>query len=245
MDSRKLKLPRIPKRISSKIPAALQRRISEAQQHKASHTSRMANFSVASSSVADFLQEKTKSNRYDYDYLAAQIRGLQSARETKFLDGRQYGKEAAPLFDRQSEIGRELTLLTNQQKVISEDIEDEVAVKKRRGNDDEPDIEFFERAYAATIVPKIMSATASQLQNLKRRRFDTTRFREAVLGAYNAENIEAGGQLAWCHISGDWYESDLVKAAHLVPKILSPGEFAYLFGIREASDDFFYDWRLG
>lgn len=245
MDSRKLKLLRIPKRISSKIPAALQRRISEAQQRKASHTSRMADFSVASSSVADFLQEKIKSNRYDYDYLAAQIRGLQSARETKFLDGRQYGKEAAPLFDRQSEIGRELTLLTNQQKVISEDIEDEVAVKKRRGNDDEPDIEFFERAYAATIVPKIMSATASQLQNLKRRRFDTTRFREAVLGAYNAENIEAGGQLAWCHISGDWYESDLVKAAHLVPKILNPGEFAYLFGIREASDDFFYDWRLG
>jgi hypothetical protein len=37
----------------------------------------------------------------------------------------------------------------------------------------------------------------------------------------------------------------MVKAAHLVPKSLNPREVAYLFGIKEASDNFFYDWRLG
>jgi hypothetical protein len=36
-----------------------------------------------------------------------------------------------------------------------------------------------------------------------------------------------------------------VKAAHLVPKSLYPREVGYLFGLKEASEDFFYDWRLG
>jgi hypothetical protein len=35
------------------------------------------------------------------------------------------------------------------------------------------------------------------------------------------------------------YKSSVVKAAHLVSKILNPREVAHLFGIKEASDDFF------
>lgn len=150
------------------------------------------------------------------------------------LDGKEYDIEAAPFLEKQSNISQELTLLLNQQKIISEDMEDEIVVKRRRTNIDEPDIQFFERAYAATIVPKVMGATACQ----KKRRFDTSRFKKAVLNAYNAARVESGAQFAWCWT---WYETSVVRAAHLVPKSLNPREVAYLFGIKEASDDFFYD----
>ena len=86
-----------------------------------------------------------------------------------------------------------------------------------------------------------MGATAHQ----KKRRFDASRFKKAVLNAYNAARVEDGTQLAWYHVSQTWYESSLVKAAHLVPKSLNPREVAYIFGIKEASEDSFYDWRLG
>ena len=234
----KLKRPSIPERVSSKIPVVLHQQITETQQRKVSHASQLSNFSVARSSVSDFLEEKIKSYEYDLEYLSAQINGLQGARDAKMLDGKEYDIEALPFLEQQSHISQELTLLLNQQKIISEDMEDEI---KRRPNIDEPEIQFFERAYAATIVPKVMSATAHQ----KKRRFDANRFKKAVLNAYNAARVEDGAQLAWCHVSQTWYQSSLVKAAHLVPKSLNPREVAYLFGIKEASEDFFYDWRLG
>jgi len=164
------------------------------------------------------------------------------------LDGDQYGNEAAPFLQQQAKIGQELSLITAQQKIITEDIEEELNTqneldvrKKRRGNENEPGLDFFERAYAATIIPKIMSATAKH----KKRRFDTSEFRGNVLTAYNAVTVKGGAQLAWCHITGEWYEGDVVKAAHLVPKSLHPREVGYLFGLKEASEDFLYDWRLG
>jgi hypothetical protein len=160
----------------------------------------------------------------------------------------EYFWQAAPFLQQQAKIGQELSLITAQQKIITEDIEEELNTqneldvrKKRRGNENEPGLDFFERAYAATIIPKIMSATAKH----KKRRFDTSEFRGNVLTAYNAVTVKGGAQLAWCHITGEWYEGDVVKAAHLVPKSLHPREVGYLFGLKEASEDFFYDWRLG
>jgi hypothetical protein len=198
-------MPCIPERISSKMPPAVQKRISETKLRKVSHASQLSNFSVASSSVSDFLEEKIKAYEYDYDYLAAQISGLQSARAAQILDGDQYGNEAAPFLQQQAKIGQELSLITAQQKIITEDIEEELNTqneldvrKKRRGNENEPGLDFFERAYAATIIPKIMSATAKH----KKRRFDTSEFRGNVLTAYNAVTVKGGAQLAWCHITG-------------------------------------------
>jgi hypothetical protein len=117
-------------------------------------------------------------------------------------------------------------------------MEDEIVVKRRRPNIDEPDIQFFERAYAATIVPKAMGATAHQ----KKRRFDTSRFKKAVLNIMQQE-LSSGRSLHGATSLGRGMS--VVRAAHLVPKSLNPREVAYLFGIKEASDDFFYDWRLG
>jgi hypothetical protein len=56
---------------------------------------------------------------------------------------------AATFLQKQSNICRELTLLSTQEKIISEDMENEMEVKKRRQNVDEPDVELFERAYTA------------------------------------------------------------------------------------------------
>lgn len=56
---------------------------------------------------------------------------------------------------------------------------------------------------------------------------------EYYAGRQVIEDVEPG---TWCHISGDWYESDKVKAAHIVPHFLdddSIGEI--LFGDRAES----------
>jgi hypothetical protein len=68
-----------------------------------------------------------------------------------------------------------------------------------------------ERAYAATIVPKVMDAPARQTK----RRFNTSQFTKTVLDAlaYNACSKSRGRELAWCHVSWTWYESSVVKAA--------------------------------
>jgi hypothetical protein len=168
------------------------------------------------------------------------IAGLQAVREADGLDGKQYAKAASPFFKQSSEINKELNLLKKQWKIIFEDMEDAIVVKRRRDNRDEASVDFLERAYVSTIVPKVMNAIAHK----KKQNFKGSIFRNNVLKAYNALENRKGLESAWCHLTG-WWDKKLVKAAHLVPKCLKPAEISFLFGVQEVKEDFFYDWWLG
>lgn len=61
-------------------------------------------------------------------------------------------------------------------------------------------------------------------------RHDQGRFREAVLGSYEAINTL---DYCYCCVSAKWFPKSLVKAAHLVPKTMTPEEILYLFGASE------------
>jgi hypothetical protein len=106
-------------------------------------------------------------------------------------------------------------------------MEDTIAVKRRRGNEEEASLDFLERAYASTIVLKVMSATTHK----KNQNFKGNVFRTNLLKAYNGLENREGLECAWCHLTG-WWDKKLVKAAHLVPKCLEPTEVSYYLASR-------------
>lgn len=241
MEPRKIKPPPIPERISSRIPRALQIRITETQQRQASHVSHMSSISIASSTVSDFLEEKIKSCDYDYAASMAQVMALQNVRENNVIDKKQYDTEIGPFLAHQAKLVEELGLLRKHRKILTEDMEEEVENAGKKSRKDEPAIDFYERAYAETILPRVIGASAKQ----RKQSFKPSIFKQNVLEAYNAFSSECGLKTAWCHLSREWIDSDDVKAAHLMPKSLSRREVGYLFGVEEVPDNFFYDWRLG
>jgi hypothetical protein len=92
----------------------------------------------------------------------------------------------------------------------------------------EPNIGLLERAYASTIVPRVMGASAKQ----KKSSFNQSEFRKRVIDFYKAAMDMEDHKMAYCHLAG-WCPSEQVKAAHLVPKSLSGEEIAHLFGSDE------------
>lgn len=199
----------------------------------------MSKFSFASSTVSDFLEEKVKACEYEFEASSAQLQIIQHTRETQNLDSDEYDALSQPLLEHLNRLTTEKRLLKKQSRLIRDDLDEEVEHKKTRQA--EPGVEFYERAYLDSIIPRIMGATNKQQKSS----FNTAQFRNAVLEAYNAVKNEGPLKLAWCHLAGVWEPAGNVKAAHLVPKSLSRQDLAYLFGADEVSDDFFYDWRLG
>ena len=96
----------------------------------------------------------------------------------------------------QAEIGavlgnfnKNLRVLKRQRRIIEQDIEDEVEHHKReRGEDQEPDVSFLERAYTNTIVPRVMGASAKQ----RKSKFDQKAFTNDVMEYYGGASWRTG-----------------------------------------------------
>lgn len=182
--------------------------------------------SVASSAVSDFLEEKIKSHDLELEYLRTYQAGLQAARDTGDLPERDLLDQLGETIDRFEAVSNESTVLKRQRTILEQDLEDEAGgTKRQRGNDDEPDVTFLERAYTDTIVPRVMNASGKQ----RKSRFDQNAFEKDVLMFYEAKREDG---LVFCHLTG-WKPAELVKAAHLVPKCLSQEQVSYLFGAKE------------
>lgn len=124
---------------------------------------------------------------------------------------------------------RDLRALKRSKRVIEQDIEEEVAYNtEKRTRKGEPDIGFFERAYASSLVQRVMGCTEKKAEE-GFSKHDQARFRANVLQYYDAVDSD----LAWCVVSGVWCEKGTVKAAHLVPKSLSQEEMSLIFGADE------------
>lgn len=82
-----------------------------------------------------------------------------------------------------------------------------------------------------------MRATAKQKKGI----FNQSDFKNAV-GTYYS-SIDEDKTLSFCHLLGSWFSSKVVKCAHLVPRMLSGPELAYIFGVEQ--DDVLYNPRNG
>ncbi|CRG90141.1 Pc12g04220 [Talaromyces islandicus] len=229
----------IPERVSSLAPPSLRLKAREAELRQQRHASTISSFSFASSTVSEFLEERVKACEYEFASSTAQLEIIQHTRQNQDLDSAEYQALSHPLLEHLSRLTTEKQLLKKQSKLIRDDLGEEVERKKARQT--EPGVDFYERAYLDSIIPRIMGATNKQ----EKSSFNNARFRDAVLNAYNAVTHNGPVKLAWCHLAGVWEDAKKVKAAHLVPKSLSRREVAYFFGAEEVSEDFFYDWRLG
>lgn len=69
---------------------------------------------------------------------------------------------------------------------------------KRQKAEAEPDIEFFERAYASVMCERVMSATAKQ----KKKNFDHSRFKRDVCAYYGAIKQLLDNKSSYCHLMG-------------------------------------------
>jgi hypothetical protein len=120
-----------------------------------------------------------------------------------------------------------LKFLSNQRKAIQDDLEELPPVKRQRQG--ELDVEFLERAYTATICPKVMSASAKvpKERDEHGRSFNASNFKRDVCLYYDIPKDEFEGH---CHVIG-FTDAKLIKAAHLVPKSLRGDEIAHLFGV--------------
>lgn len=114
----------------------------------------------------------------------------------------------------------EIVVLKRQRKMVEEDIEDEM-----------PQRQDLEAAYASVLSAKVISATAKQSKS----DFDQSEFKKDVVkycGARKMDETDGKRPLTYCHLSG-WWDKNQVKAAHLVRKSLQSEELAYLFGVGE------------
>lgn len=229
----------IPERISSLATPQLQLNIKKTRDQQKRHVSHMSNLSVASSNLSTFLEEKLQACEFDYEASVAQLAALLHVRDEGLIDAEEYGVQSSPLLNEQSRIIQEKRLLTDQPKLIEDDLDEELENKRSRQN--EPEIDFYERAYVDTIGPRITAACGKMSKTV----FNHGRFRQEVMHAYDAVKYDKRVKLVWCHLAGEWLPAENVKAAHLVPRALTHREVAYLFGVKEVPPDFFYDWKLG
>lgn len=122
-----------------------------------------------------------------------------------------------------------LKALSQSKRVIEQDMDEELegqrATKKFR--EQGPELDLFERAYANSLVPRVMGSSGKQTKAWNRH--DQRQFREDVLESYNAVD----GGIAWCCVWGSWFSKAEITAAHLVPKALSEDEVSFLFGANQ------------
>lgn len=176
----------------------------------------------SSRSVSDFLEEKVKAFNCELEYIECAKAHLNEARDSGIVSAEEYVEALEPFLADSTQTARQKALILRQRKIIEDDLTEEVEANKRarRG---EPSIEILERAYANTVVRKVMHATANQPKS----KFNQSKFRKEVAKYYGVAE-----DTGYCHLTGYW-ESGVVKAAHLVPKSMKADELCDLFGVGE------------
>lgn len=144
------------------------------------------------------------------------------------MPGDEFQKRLRALLDQISPAAYDIQAITRSKRFLEQDLEEQLEqLPAKTARVHEPDRAFFERAYAQSLIPRVMGSSARK--PLQYNRNDQRRFRDDVLGSYEAIN----GGLAYCCASGQWFPKEKIKVAHLVPKAMTADEILYLFGARE------------
>lgn len=224
-------LPNVPTRVSSLFTSKRQALLEAHKQRSVS----LSSFSVASN-ASDFLAEKIKACQSTVDYWEDYGAGLREAKDDQSISTDVYKTEINRMLDSYKPAVEELDMLRKQHKILLEDIEDESDAVKRQNAQEEPSVDFYQRAYTSIMIPRIMGATAKQ----RKGKFNQGDFKKAIVDYYSA--VDKPKERSYCHLMG-WLDMSAVKCAHLVPKLLSGPELAFIFGVEQ--DDVLYNPRNG
>ena len=223
-----LRSPSLPKYFSLLSPNR-QASIEDRGKRMVSFASQMSGISVASSTVSDFLEDKVAFLASEVDVIKTYRDGLLKAQKVSDISDKDFHEELKKVTTKIDILVQHKKVLTRQKRFIEDDLE-EVA-KKKKDIGDGPDTDYFERAYANTIIPRVMGSSCKQPKNTFTKH-DQARFRERVLDYYGASRKGGEEARAYCHLTG-WWKPQTAKAAHLVPKQLSGEELSFLFGVQE------------
>ncbi|KAJ5888350.1 hypothetical protein N7495_008391 [Penicillium taxi] len=174
--------------------------------------------------VSDFMAAKILQLEDEMSYITSVKAGLDEANNSEVINNIEYSQQIKPWIRKLRSKSSTLKVLKRQRNVLAEEIGDTMAVeiKKRQRIDEPPDEGLLERAYRDTIIQRVMNATGKQTAQ----KFDQSEFKKNVNEYYNVSD----GQKTYCHVLALWLDKSQVKAAHLIPKSMSPDELAHIFG---------------
>ncbi|KAL4788728.1 hypothetical protein BJX76DRAFT_3880 [Aspergillus varians] len=219
--------PVIPERISSLMPPNRQLALSQQRLRSTSAMTRVSQMS-SNSAVSEFLEAKFSTMQAELDWIRCATDGLNEAKAQSLLTDTEFVEELQPILDAFRKTTKTLTVHKRHERTLEDDLDEQTATKRQRTAGEEPDPDFLHRAYASTMVSRVMAASAKQRVT----KFDQSKFKREVIKYYTPEeNIRT--EHVWCHILGKWVYHKGVKAAHIVPKSLSGDELAHLFGVGE------------
>lgn len=216
--------PNIPERVLSAMPASRRQKLGDLRARVVSVASQISNASHQTS-VSDFLEEKITELEAEKDYIRCIKDGLLEAQEHGSLATIDLHEQMGPLlhkFRSQADIVR---VMKRDQRNLAEDLQDEVNSKRLRSTDPN-DHGLLERAYRDAIIARVMSATARKTKST----FDQGKFKRRVNRFYGIKQPTIQKSFSWCHVLGFTIPASSVKAAHIVPKSLSPEEITHIFG---------------
>ena len=187
---------------------------------------------VSPRAVSEFLEAKIVQLMDRRNSLLEEKNGIIESRD--MIPEQDFQRQLEATFDEIRPTVRDLRMLSQSKRVIEQDLEEDLEnTGSKRARQNEPDIGFYERAYANrayanSLVPRVMGSSVKQ-SKVRFTKHDQADFRANVLRYYDALHED----LAWCVITGIWMPKELVKAAHLVPKALSSQEVSFIFGAEE------------
>lgn len=211
------RIPEVPPVILSRLPKSLYDDLVVRRQRNLDLSQNAQDYRC----VSDFLEDRIKLLTNDIQYIESAHRGLGFALDNLSLSAKEFRDALRPFIPPSRLISKELRNLKRQKKLISEDLEDEVAVRKRQRTGPST-TGLYLRAYTDSMLQRVMAACGKRKPQ---KTFNARQFKYSVNEYYG---IEKGS--GFCQITGCEFIADDVKAAHIVPKSLTGEEISYLFG---------------
>ncbi|KAJ5241048.1 uncharacterized protein N7469_002639 [Penicillium citrinum] len=211
------RIPEVPPVILSRLPKSLYDDLVVRRQRNIDLSQNTQDYRC----VSDFLEDRIKLLTNDIQYIESAHRGLGFALDNLSLSAKEFRDALRPFIPPSRLISKELRNLKRQKKLISEDLEDEVAVRKRQRTGPSA-TGLYLRAYTDSMLQRVMAACGKRKPQ---KTFNARQFKHSVNEYYG---IEKGS--GFCQIIGCEFIADDVKAAHIVPKSLTGEEISYLFG---------------
>ena len=210
------KLPDVPPAILSSLPKSLCDELAVRKQRSLGSDQNAQEYR----SVSDFLEDRIQHLTNDIEYIDSAHKSLNCALENSTLSAKEFRDALRPFMPPICLITKELKTLKRQRKLITEDMDEEVAIKKRQLTGPSA-TGLYLKAYTDSIVQRVMTACKQKT----RKKFDASQFKKSV-NEYYGISKERG----YCQITGDFFMPRKTKAAHIVPKSLTGDEISYLFG---------------
>lgn len=224
--------PEIPEHISLLLSPGLQQELRANKARTVSAASRISHLSLDTqgTGISDFLEAKIEQLDSEKDYLKFIKDGLLEAHQRGVLSDANLQEQMGAVLHKYQQNSDIMRVMKRNERSLKEDLEENVTpeISKRQRHQEPEDQGLLERAYRDSIIPRVMSAAARR----PRSTFKTKPFKKAMLSFYGIQPPKINHPWSWCHLLGTRGEGD-VKAAHIVPKILSKEEIAHIFGSEE------------